>query len=87
MICAIRCSKKLMKCIDDYAKKYNNLFMDEALFNTLALYNNLNVNCIPELKNIVWRHPWKFKDINVNNLYHPVKDINKQIKWRKKLIK
>ena len=86
MICAIRISKKLLKCIDDYASKYKNLFLDEALFNTLALHNNLKVKNPDELRNIKWRKKWKFSDINKKNLYHPIKNIRTQKKFRKKLL-
>merc|ERR1712087_806349 len=73
MICAIRCSKKLLKHIFSYALIYKTLFLDEVMFNTLALHNNLNIKVIKELKTIYWRHEWTKKDININNLYHPVK--------------
>ena len=83
MICAIRCSKKLLECIFNHALKYKTLFMDEAMFNTLALHNNLNVKDIEELKTIVWRKNWTKNDININNLYHPVKSIENQHQLRK----
>ena len=82
MICAIRCSKKLLECIFNHALKYKTLFMDEAMFNTLALHNNLNVKDIEELKTIVWRKKWTKNEININNLYHPVKSIENQYQLR-----
>jgi hypothetical protein len=83
MICAIRCSKNMMNAIHDYAKKYNNLFMDEALFTTLALHYNLHVVTPHELSTIHWRGEWNKWDItNKNNLYHPVKDMHKQYNLR-----
>ena len=82
MICAIRCSSKLLKCIDEYVKKYNNLFMDEVLFNTISLQNNLQVKTIDELSPIVWRRDWKQEDINSSYLYHPIKCIMTQYKYR-----
>lgn len=89
MICAIRCSRKMMKSIDDYVKKYNNLFLDEALFNTLALHNKLNVKVIPELSTIVWKRGlmgWGLEDIKTTNLYHPIKDIQQQYDFRKNIL-
>ena len=83
MICAIRCSKKLLECIFNHALKYKTLFMDEAMFNTLALHNNLNVKDIEELKTIVWMKTWTKNEININNLYHPVKSIENQYQLRK----
>ena len=53
------------------------------MFNTLALHNNLNIKDIEELKTIVWRNEWTKKDININNLYHPVKSIEEQYQLRK----
>jgi len=83
-ICAIRCSKKMLECIFNYALKYKTLFFCEVMFNTIALHNKLNVKDIEELKGIVWRKKdgWKKNEINKNNLYHPVKSINEQYKLR-----
>ena len=83
MICAIRCSKKLLECIFNHALKYKTLFLDETMFNTLALHNNLNVKDIEELKTIIYRKEWTKNKINTNNLYHPVKSIEKQYQLRK----
>ena len=83
MICAIRCSKNIMNAIHEYANKYNNLFMDEVLFTTLALHNNLSVICPHELSTIHWRNEWNKWDItSSNNLYHPIKDIYKHYEYR-----
>ena len=83
MICAIRCSKKLLDKIFKYAIKYKTLFLDEAMFNTIALKNKLKVETIDELSTIEWRKDWKKNDINKNNLYHPIKNIKKQYEFRK----
>jgi hypothetical protein len=87
MICAIRCSKKLLKCIFNHALKYNELFLDETLFNTIALHNKLIVNPIKELNTILWRKSggWEKSDITENNLYHPIKCIDEQYKLRNSL--
>ena len=82
MICAIRCSRKLLECINDYVIKYNNLFMDEALFNTISLQNNLDIKIIPELSTIYYRHDWRKEDISQSNLYHPIKSIITQYEYR-----
>ena len=82
LICAIRCSKKLLQCINDYVGKYNNLFMDEALFNTIALHNNLNIVTPKELCTILWRGKLSKCEINENNLYHPVKSMIMQHDYR-----
>lgn len=85
MICAIRCSKKLLEHIFTYALKYKTLFFCEVMFNTIALHNNLNIKVIEELKTIVWRKEWNKNNINIKNLYHPVKCIEKQYELRKYL--
>lgn len=86
MICAIRVSRMLMTSIKKHVYKYHNLFFCEVLFNTLAIRNHLDINVIPELKYIVWRKNWKQKKININNLYHPIKDIEKQYRFREVLL-
>ena len=55
------------------------------MFNTIALHNNLIVKDIKELKTIKWRkeNGWQKHEININNLYHPVKSIEKQYQLRK----
>lgn len=83
MICAIRCSKTLIKCINSYVNKYGGLFLDETLFNTIALHNNLHIKPIIELSPILFRHNWKKKEINENYLYHPIKSIDMQYHYRK----
>jgi len=83
MICAIRCSKTLLECIFAHALKYKTLFFCEVMFNTIALHNNLNIKVIEELKTIIWRKKWNKNEININNLYHPVKSIEKQYELRK----
>lgn len=84
MICAIRVSDRLLDCIDKYARAYNQLFLDEALFNTLALQAQLHVVTPPELSTIVWRRNWTFSDIKQSNLYHPIKDMRLHDQFRER---
>jgi hypothetical protein len=84
MMCAVRFSKKMMDCINDYAKKYNTLFFLEALFPTISIKNNLNYNNPNELNNIYYRHVFNKANIDNINLFHPVKDLNKHIYFREK---
>lgn len=83
MVCAIRISKKMMELIYEYATKHKTLFMDESLFNTIALYNNLMINVIPELSTITYRDKWILDDILLQNLYHPIKNIGTQTIFQK----
>lgn len=85
LICAIRVSRKMLYVIEKYVETYKTLFMDEALFNTLANYEKLSVIAIPELSTIYFKKDWKLSNININNLYHPIKNINKQNDFRQKL--
>tara|TARA_B100001287_G_scaffold276730_1_gene289020 strand:+ start:47841 stop:48560 length:720 start_codon:yes stop_codon:yes gene_type:complete len=83
MICAIRCSKKLLDSIKNYVNMYNNLFLDECLFNTIAMQNGLSIKIIPELKTITWNTEWSKNTIKKQNLYHPIKSIKEQYEYRK----
>jgi hypothetical protein len=82
MSCAIRVSKKLLECINEYAEKYKNLFFCEVLFNTISLQNNLKVITPIELSTIVYRKVWKDNEFNKNYLYHPIKNIKEQYRIR-----
>lgn len=85
-ICAIRCSKKMIDCIQAFVAQHNTLFFCETMFNTIALHNRLVVKDIKELKTITWRRIWKKHEINIDNLYHPVKSIERQYEFRKTII-
>ena len=85
MICAIRVSDKLLRCIEKYADENKNLFMNEALFNTIALHNSLEIIQPTELAGIVWRYDWQINEINKFCLYHPIKNISTQWIFRKAL--
>jgi hypothetical protein len=82
MVCAVRCSKALLTAIYNYAMLYNDLFMDEALFNTIALHHNLNIINPLELSTVHYKTEWKVVDIKGSNLYHPVKGDDKQTALR-----
>ena len=82
MISVIRVSKKLMNIIKDFALEYKTLFIDEAFFSTISYKNNLLVITPIEFNTILFTKIWKKTDINLNNLYHPIKDIKKQYEYR-----
>ena len=82
MICAVRCSKALIKSIHNYANKYRTLFMCEALFNTICLHNKLKLVVVEELSTISWNNKWKHSEINKTHLFHPIKSIEQQYKFR-----
>lgn len=83
MMCAVRFSNKMMQCINKYAKNQNTLFFLEALFPTIAIKNDLKCSNPNELSQIYYRHNFNGEDINKTNIYHPVKDLNNHIDFRK----
>jgi hypothetical protein len=74
MISACRISQSLLECIEKYADYNKSLFLDEALFNTICIHNDLNISGIEELKNITFRETWTIDKINKEYLYHPIKN-------------
>ena len=72
----------MLECIFNHAVKYKTLFFEEVMFITLAFHNNLNVKKIEELDTILWRKKWTKNELNINNLYHPVKSIEDQYEFR-----
>lgn len=87
MMCAVRFSNNMIKYINNYAKNYNTLFFLEALFPTIAIKNKLKYNTPNEFNNICYRCIFEEKNINITNLYHPVKDLNQHIYFRKLKLK
>ena len=85
MICAIRVSNRLLSHIRAYAVTNHKLFFDEAMFNTIAMQQNLEIITVPELSTIEWRHEWRDDEFIKTNLYHPIKNIKKQVEIRKLL--
>jgi hypothetical protein len=85
MVCIVRFSKKMLNCINDYASKNKTLFFLEALFPTISIKNNLKFNNPIEFSNICYRRQIKKENININYLYHPVKDLDNHIFFRKML--
>jgi hypothetical protein len=77
MMCAVRLSKKYLECINDYVNKHNTLFFLEAFFPSIAKHYNLKIVKWPiEFGYITYRDPVpNHNDLNINFLYHPIKDI------------
>lgn len=77
MVCAIRISDKLLNAIDNYAKQNKTLFFCEALFNTLALQNNLTTWIASELENILCKPNWETfaEALFKKQMCHPIKNI------------
>ena len=79
MICAVRLSKYMLSVISNFANKYNTLFLDEALFTTLAMKNNLNIEQIKTLNTLSYRADWQVNNIKIYNFYHPIKEDGKRL--------
>lgn len=82
MICACRISNKLLHIIKNYRDNNNILAFYEAMFNTLAYQNNCKIDTPDELSTIHYRTSWDLNNLNLNNLYHPVKNIDSHIIFR-----
>lgn len=78
LICAVRISPKLLSCIANYAKTYSTLFLDEALFNTLAIHNRLSIHKIGELSKLEYDKKWNINEISDKYIYHPIKSFQDQ---------
>ena len=85
MICAVRMSDKMLNCIKTHADKYLRLYFAEAIFNTICKKNNL-IDAQPiELKNIHFEKDKVFNNFDKDNIYHPIKDLNKHLEIRNKM--
>jgi len=84
MMCCVRLSNNILKCIKDYAEKYKTLFFLEALFPTIAIKNNLKYSNPSEFDEVTYR---EFQENNLNkiNIFHPVKNLNNHIIFREKI--
>jgi hypothetical protein len=82
MCCAVRMSKNMLLKVKEYADNYKTLFFLEALLPTLCKKTNLIYDIPDELKNIVFIKNYNDKDIDITNLYHPVKDMLKHLDYR-----
>lgn len=84
MCCAVRLSRTFISIIKKYVDKHNTLLFHEIMFPTLSIQNKL-INAVPdELRNIYYRKNYKINDIDINSLYHPVKDMDEHIAFRLK---
>ncbi len=85
LICVVRLSNKFLQIIKDYVKENKHMFFVESFFPTLANYYNLNTYQPEEFSKIVFKKNWSIQDIEKfsNYFFHPVKDINQQVYFRK----
>jgi hypothetical protein len=84
MVCCIGVSKKMIDKVIEHKNKIGSLFYAEAMFNTIAEHNNLLIRTPKELSSIVAMGDWNVSDFRLfkNNIFHPVKDIEKHNFYR-----
>jgi hypothetical protein len=82
MACAVRMSRNLLSRIREYASQYKTLFFLEALFPTLCKGSGLVYDTPSEMQNIIHMGRYQKENIDADNLYHPVKDLNKHVAFR-----
>lgn len=84
MVCCIGVSKKLIDKVIDNKNNTGSFFFIEAMFNTIAEQNQMTIKTPKELASIVamgeWEN-WHFR-LFKNNIFHPVKDIEKHNFYR-----
>ncbi|NDA89673.1 MAG: hypothetical protein EBY20_02005 [Alphaproteobacteria bacterium] len=82
MVCCVRMSSQLLSKIRNYANEHSTLFFIEALFPTICKRHNLNYDTPREMLNIIYNRYYSDNEIDKNNIYHPVKDLNKHKYYR-----
>lgn len=81
--CITRMSKKMLFSIKKYVKYNKTLTFLEELFPTIAIKNNLTYfNPVELNETIIYRHEWKIENINKNDIYHPIKNIEQHSLFR-----
>lgn len=85
LLCCHRQSRRNLLKVKEYVDKNGTLLFLEFMINTIAGLNNHKVQTIPEFQTIHWRKNITIDDIkqNKNNLFHPIKDLNKQLEYKK----
>jgi hypothetical protein len=81
----LRLSSRLLGIIHEYVSRNGTLLFIEFMFNTLALHHGLDVSTPRELSGIVHRREWKLEDLSVDGLYHPIKNLSEQVRFRSAL--
>jgi len=85
-ICAIRFSKIFLEKLNEYIKSTKKLAFIEALLPSIAYYNKLKVVLVDEFKQIYWRKDWELNEINMHDIFHPMKNMEQQATFRRQLL-
>jgi hypothetical protein len=75
MVCACRLSNRLLKDVKDYVNHHHKLLYHEFMFNTIAYQKGYQIDSPYELSTIHFQANWDSNNLNLGNLYHPIKDI------------
>lgn len=87
MTCAVRVSRTFLNQLNNYVTINRRLFMDEILFATMAMHNNLSAAIVPELKEMAYRKDFIYNDVqDLTRLYHPIKNQQQQLDYRMRLV-
>jgi len=60
------------------------LLFIEYVFHTLALHAGLSMVVAEELSGIVYRREWTIDEMTADHLYHPVKELDLQVEYRRR---
>jgi len=84
MVCCIAVSKTLIDKVIEHKNKMGSFFFNEAMFSTIAEQNNLVIKTPKELSSVVAMGKWEWWHFRLfkNNIFHPVKDIEKHNFYR-----
>ena len=85
ILCCHRQSRRNLQKVKEYVDKNGKLLFLEFFINTLANHNNHSVKTLPQFRTITWRNKIDENNLNINNLYHPVKDLKKHLQYREML--
>jgi hypothetical protein len=88
MVNVIGLSRRILTAMDDYVQWRGEVPFHEFFFNTLAMQLNMNIVSPSELSTIIFSRTYSIEQVSKqpNNLWHPVKDLAKQKRWRAVLV-
>lgn len=81
-ICAVRLSNRMLFYLNEYVKQHKKLFFIEAMFPSIAHRNYLNYELCEELDQLHWRRNWNIDEFNKIKVFHPIKNMEEQMKIR-----
>ncbi len=101
MVCAVRFKPTVFTLLPGFVERWRAVYgipdggpLDyerpllciEYVFHTLALQAGLSVAVAEELEGVVYRRDWTVEEMQPGRLYHPVKQLDLQISYRRRLV-